>query len=106
MSALSAQLTAGYGRGHTEKSLRHMIRFAEVFPDEAIVSAPRRELSWTQFREIICLDDSLKRDFWRRRCTSRSGGLASGWRSRLSSSRKRRLWSPQLCNAREGRLRP
>ena len=44
---LSTQLTAQYGRGYTEKSLRHMIRFAEVFPDEEIVSALRRELSWT-----------------------------------------------------------
>jgi hypothetical protein len=39
VSALSTQLTVEYGRGYTEKSLRHMIRFAEAFPDEVIVSA-------------------------------------------------------------------
>jgi hypothetical protein len=49
VSALSTQLTFEYGRGYTEKSLRHMIRFAEAFPDEVIVSALRRELSWTHF---------------------------------------------------------
>jgi hypothetical protein len=47
VATLSRQLTAECGRGYTEKSLRHMIRFAEVFPDEKIVSALRRELSWT-----------------------------------------------------------
>ncbi len=51
-----AQLFTTPGRGYTEKSLRHMIRFAEAFPDEEIVSALRRELSWTHFKEIIYLD--------------------------------------------------
>ena len=41
-----------------------MIRSAEAFPDEAIVSALRGELSWTLFREIINLGDSLKRNFY------------------------------------------
>jgi predicted nuclease of restriction endonuclease-like (RecB) superfamily len=68
VQTLSAQLTTEYGRGYTEKSLRHMIRFAEVFPDEAIVSALRRELSWTHFKEIIYLDSSLKRDFYAEMC--------------------------------------
>jgi len=68
VSALGRQLTEEYGRGFSEKSLRHMIRFAEVFPDEAIVSALRRELSWTHFKEIIYLDDPLKRDFYAEMC--------------------------------------
>jgi DUF1016 N-terminal domain len=68
VSMLSAQLTAEYGRGYTEKNLRHMIRFAEVFPDDEIVSALRRQLSWTHFKELICLDDPLKRDFYAELC--------------------------------------
>lgn len=68
VSALARQLTLEYGRGFTEKSLRHMIRFAEVFPDEEIVSALRRELSWTHFKEILYLDDPLKRDFYAEMC--------------------------------------
>jgi predicted nuclease of restriction endonuclease-like (RecB) superfamily len=68
VSALSSQLTVEYGRGYTEKSLRHMIRFADAFPDEVIVSALRRELSWTHFKEIIYLDDPLKRDFYAEMC--------------------------------------
>ncbi|WP_165252067.1 PDDEXK nuclease domain-containing protein [Paludisphaera soli] len=68
VSTLSRRLTAEYGRGFSEPSLRHMIRFAEVFPDEAIVSALRRDLSWTHFKEILYLDDPLKRDFYAEMC--------------------------------------
>ena len=53
VSALARQLTADYGRGFAEKNLRHMLRFAEVYPDEEIVSAARRQLSWTHFRTLI-----------------------------------------------------
>jgi predicted nuclease of restriction endonuclease-like (RecB) superfamily len=45
-----------------------MMRFAEVFPNEEIVSALRRQLSWTHFKEIIYLDDPLKRDFYAEMC--------------------------------------
>ena len=68
LQTLSAKLTAEYGRGYTEKSLRHMVRFAEAFPDEQIVSALRRQLSWTHFKELIYLDDPLKRDFYAEMC--------------------------------------
>jgi len=41
-----------------------MIRFAEVFPDSAIVTALRTQLGWSHFLHIIRLDDPLKRDFY------------------------------------------
>lgn len=68
VSALGRQLTSEYGRGFSEKSLRHMLRFAEVFPDPEILSALRRELSWTHFKEIIYIDDPLKREFYAEIC--------------------------------------
>ncbi len=49
VSTLSRQLTVEYGAGFSEKSLWHMIRFAEIFHDEQIVSALQRELSWSHF---------------------------------------------------------
>jgi predicted nuclease of restriction endonuclease-like (RecB) superfamily len=64
VSAASRQLSGEYGKGFAEKSLRHMIRFAEAFPDEQIVSALGRQLTWTHFRMLIYLDDPLKRDFY------------------------------------------
>lgn len=68
VSALGRQLETEFGRGFSVKSLRHMVRFAEVFPDEEIVSALRRQLGWTHFKSIIYLDDELKRDFYAEMC--------------------------------------
>ncbi|MFZ0447759.1 MAG: PDDEXK nuclease domain-containing protein [Desulfatiglandaceae bacterium] len=68
VSAVGRQLEAEFGRGFSEKSLRHMIRFAEAFPDEQIVSALRRQLTWTHFKRLIYLDDPLKREFYVQMC--------------------------------------
>ncbi len=68
LPTLSAELTKDFGRGFTDKNLRHMIRFAEVFPDKEIVYALSRQLSWTHFRRIIYIDDPLKRDFYAEMC--------------------------------------
>jgi hypothetical protein len=68
VSALGAQLTAEFGRGFGPRNLFRMIRFTEVFPDIEIVSALRTQLGWTHFRQIIYLDDPLKRDFYAEMC--------------------------------------
>ena len=81
VSALGRQLTQEYGRGFSAKNLRHMIRLAEVFPDEAKVSALRRELSWTHIKSLIYLDDPLKRDFYIELCR------LEGWSSRQLQER-------------------
>jgi predicted nuclease of restriction endonuclease-like (RecB) superfamily len=68
IAALARRLTAEYGRGWSEQQLRHCLRAAEVFPDEAILSAVRRELSWTHLKTLIYVDDPLKRDFYVELC--------------------------------------
>ena len=68
VSALGTKLTAEFGRGFGPRNLFRMIRFAEVFPDIEIVSALRTQLGWTHFRQIIYLDDPLKRDFYAEMC--------------------------------------
>jgi predicted nuclease of restriction endonuclease-like (RecB) superfamily len=68
VSALGRQLAQEFGGGFSEKSLRHMVRFAEVFPSEEIVSALRRQLSWSHIKSIIYLDDPLQRDFYTELC--------------------------------------
>jgi predicted nuclease of restriction endonuclease-like (RecB) superfamily len=68
MIAVAGRLTAEFGRGYTDKNLRHMIRFSETFPDREIVYALSRQLSWTHFRSLIYLDDPLKRDFYAEMC--------------------------------------
>lgn len=76
IASLSQQLTQTYGRGWSEKQLRHCLHFAEVFTDEAIVSALRRQLTWTHFKTLMYIDDPLKRDFYTEICR------IEGWSSR------------------------
>ncbi|MDP2178076.1 PDDEXK nuclease domain-containing protein [Methylicorpusculum sp.] len=68
VSTLARQLETDYGRGFSAKSLRHMLRFAEVFADPEIVSAVRRQLSWTHIKTLIYIDDPLKHDFYLQMC--------------------------------------
>jgi len=68
VETLSAQLTASFGKGWSEKVLRHCLRFAEAFPDPEILSAMRRELSWTHLRTLIYINDELKRSFYIQMC--------------------------------------
>ena len=68
VGALARRLTAEYGRGWSEQQLRHCLRAAEVFPDEAILSAVRGELSWTHLKTLIYVDDPLKRNFYIELC--------------------------------------
>jgi predicted nuclease of restriction endonuclease-like (RecB) superfamily len=56
------------GGGWSEQQLRHCLCAAEVFPDEAILSAVRRELSWTHLKTLIYVDDPLKRNFYIELC--------------------------------------
>ena len=50
VASLGRELVAEYGNGFSEKNLRRMIQFAEVFPEEKIVAALRRQLTWTHFK--------------------------------------------------------
>ena len=68
VSTLSRQLMDEYGDGFSAKNLRHMIRFAEVFRDERIVSTLWRQLGWSHFKEIVYIKDPLKRDFYAEMC--------------------------------------
>jgi predicted nuclease of restriction endonuclease-like (RecB) superfamily len=68
VSELGQRLEREYGRGFAEKSLRHMMRFAESFPDEAIVSTLWRQLAWSQLRLLSYIDEPLKREFYTELC--------------------------------------
>jgi predicted nuclease of restriction endonuclease-like (RecB) superfamily len=68
VATVARQLTVEFGRGFSEKSLRRMIQFAEVFPEEKIVVSLMRQLSWTHLLQIIPLEDDLKRDFYAEMC--------------------------------------
>lgn len=57
VATLARQLTVEHGQGFSAENLRHMLRFAEAFPDESIVSALRRQLTWTHFRALIYFEE-------------------------------------------------
>lgn len=82
VSAVAGQLEADYGRGFSEKNLRHMLRFAETFPDAEIVSTLSRQLAWSHFLELIYLKDPLQRDFYAQLCAQER------WSVRLLRERK------------------
>lgn len=65
---VARDLTNAYGRGFSDKSLRHMVRFVEAYKDETIVSTLSRQLSWSHFLDLIYLDGPLKRDFYTEIC--------------------------------------
>jgi len=51
VSSLSRQLIHEYGSGFSAKNIRHMMKFADVFPEEQIVSTLWRQLSWSHFQQ-------------------------------------------------------
>jgi len=64
IATLSEQLTMEYGKGWSEKQLRHCLRAADVFQDEQIFSTLCRQFSWSHIRLFMYIDDPLKRNFY------------------------------------------
>ena len=81
VARLAERLTATFGRGWSRKQLHHCLRFAETFPDQEIVSALRRQLSWTHLKTLIYIGDPLKRDFYTQMAA------LEGWSTRTLSAR-------------------
>ena len=61
---LSRELEGEFGRGYSEKNLRRMVQFAEVFPDREIVVTLSRQLSWSHFQALLPLSKPLQREFY------------------------------------------
>ncbi len=68
VQTLAAQLELEYGKGWSEKQLRHCLRVAETIPEKEILYALSRELSWTHIRSIIYIENVLKRSFYIELC--------------------------------------
>jgi predicted nuclease of restriction endonuclease-like (RecB) superfamily len=64
VATLAAYLTREYGRGWGEQQLWRCLRVAESFPDEQILYALCKELTWSHLRLLMFIDDPLKRDFY------------------------------------------
>ena len=65
---LSVRLTERYGKGWSEKTLRHCLRSAETFSENEIVSAVQRQFSWTSLKTVMYISDPLARQFYMQMC--------------------------------------
>lgn len=61
-------LSAKFGKTWNDKMLWHCNKFFSTFPDEQILSALRRELTWTHLKTISYIGNDLKRDFYLEMC--------------------------------------
>jgi uncharacterized membrane protein len=68
VATLAQELTRAYNGGFTEKNLRRMMQFAEIFPDEQIVASLIRQLSWTHIIALLPLKQPLQREFYAEMC--------------------------------------
>ena len=68
VATLWRQLEIEYGASFSEKNLRRMMQFANLFPDEKIVVSLIRQLSWTHILAVIPIENSLKREFYIEMC--------------------------------------
>ena len=65
VSTVSTQLQEEFGKkGFEPRSIWRMIQFAELFPDEKIVSAVSTQISWSHFVEVLPLKDCIQREFY------------------------------------------
>lgn len=60
LESLSERLTLKYGKGWSLKHIRHCLRIAETFTESEIVSAVRRQLSWTHLKTISYENDPVR----------------------------------------------
>ncbi len=68
LATLSQQLTQEYGKGFSYSAITRMAKFAEAFPDQAVVAVWAKTLSWSHFRELLPMEQPLQREFYGEMC--------------------------------------
>jgi hypothetical protein len=64
LDQLGQQLTQEFGRGFESRNLRRIVKFAEAFPDAAIVSTLSAKLGWSHMVVIVALKSAEARQFY------------------------------------------
>ncbi|OOV08909.1 hypothetical protein RF819_05240 [Rhodoferax fermentans] len=64
LDQLGQQLAQEFGRGFESRNLRRMVKFAESFPDAAIVSTLSTKLSWSHMVAIVALKTPQARQYY------------------------------------------
>ena len=65
LKMLSRDLKARYGKGFSKSNVYLMRKFYNKYPKFQTVSG---KLSWSQYAELIVLDDNLERSFYEKQC--------------------------------------
>ena len=68
ISYLATKLSQKFGKSWDNKMLWNCCKFHNIFPDESIIYAVRRQLTWTHLRRLIYIENPLKRDFYIEMC--------------------------------------
>lgn len=64
LEQLGQQLAHEFGRGFESRNLRRMVKFAEAFPDAAIVSTLSAKLSWSHMVAIVAIKNPQAHQFY------------------------------------------
>lgn len=65
VATVSRQLQEEFGtKSWSEKDLWRMMQFASKFPNYEIVASLSRQLTWSHFKELIPIDDIIKRNYY------------------------------------------
>ena len=81
---LSKELISNYGRGYGRRNLFNMVSFYETFGDFEIVHTLSAQLTWSHIKELISLEDNLKREFYATMCNTERWSVRT-LRERISS---------------------
>jgi predicted nuclease of restriction endonuclease-like (RecB) superfamily len=84
ITTLSKKLETDYGSSFSEKNIRRMAQFAQVFPQKKIVVSLIRQLSWTHIIALIPIEDPLKRNFYIQMCIKEHWSVRT-FRNRINS---------------------
>lgn len=82
---MSKDLEFQYGRSYEKSSIFRMIQFYEEFPDFEKVATLSQQLTWSHFKELLPVNDELKREFYAALCKN------EGWSVRTLRERKRSM---------------
>ncbi len=81
---LSKDLIVNYGKGYSRSNLFRMVQFYEAFSTGEIVATLSQQLTWSHIKEIIVIEDNLKREFYATMCASERWSVRT-LRDRISS---------------------
>lgn len=84
VASLAENLVEAHGKGWGEKQLRRMMQFAAVFPEKGIVATLSRQLTWSHVKELLPIEDPLKREFYIQMCTHEKWSVRT-FRDRIRS---------------------